>query len=183
MPLGRRPAFGWSRWPASNRRWSFPTPACTSSALPCSRRSTRSPSRSTPPFELRSASRRATPRTGSWSHLPPSASSPTSPRNGRCSPSSTTPSGSTAPRVRSSVSRRGGCWRSPWRSCSQCAREATTKDSSSACPRCRSTGSRTRTRAHCSRRSCPGDSTRAYATGSSPRRVEIRSLCWSCREG
>ena len=36
-------------------------------------------------------------------------------------------------------------------------------------------------RAHCSRRSCPGDSTSAYATGSSPRRAEIRSLCWSCR--
>ena len=34
MQRGRQPAFGWSRWRVSSRRWSCPTPACTSSALP-----------------------------------------------------------------------------------------------------------------------------------------------------
>ncbi len=63
-------------------------------------------------------------------------------------------------------------------------REATTKDSSSACPRCRSTGSRTRTRARTARDG-RARATRRGHTRPDHRRdaAEIRSLCWSCREG
>ena len=50
-----------------------------------------------------------------------------------------------------------------------------------ACRSCGWTGSATRTRARCWRRSSPAGSTSASASGSSPRRAATRSRCWSCR--
>ena len=136
LRASRPPASGSRRSPASSPRWSCRSRGCISSARRCSARldalpepqQARPARRARPLVRRRSRPlpRRAWPRSACW---------PRSPRSGRCSASSTTRSGSTAPRRRSSASSRDGCWRSRWRSCSRSASRATSA-SSSACRSC-----------------------------------------------
>ena len=132
----RRPASGSRGSPASSPRWSCRSPGCTSCARRCSDRldALPEPQRDALRVALGLAlRRRARPLPRRAGRAQPARRR--SPRSGRCCASSTTPSGSTAPRARCSASSRGGCWPSRWRSCSPSA-SRTAGASSTACRSC-----------------------------------------------